>query len=445
MNRFGRRGIALSALAGASALALALTGCSGNGAGTGDTDATGFDAEGAKDQNITFWVMGGDTPDALREYLIEEYKAATGGTLTIKQQDWGDALTKLTNQLPDAKNTPDVTEIGNTWSPTFTTAGAFADLSPIYDDLGGDKLLRSFVDVGTVDGKQYALPYYFGSRYITYRKDIWDAAGLSVPTTLAEFNEDVAKLRTGDQSGFYIGGQDWRNAVSWVFANGGDLAKKDGDKWVSTLSSDKTVAGLEQFQELFQSASNAPVTEDDSTPWVNINNDKNGAAPTTATMIAPGWAHWSVGDYKGDKDGKEVREWNDANFGVFPLPGVEAGSVAPVFAGGSNIAISAKSTKKEGAKELLRIIFSDEYQQMLGENGLGPANTDFVSSLGDDQFAKALIDSALDSKLTPAAPGWAAVEGQKILEEFFGKIADGGDVAALAKEYDAKIDPIING
>jgi N,N'-diacetylchitobiose transport system substrate-binding protein len=221
---------------------------------------------------------------------------------------------------------------------------------------------------------------------------------------------------------------------------------KDGDKWPSSLSDPKTIAGLEQFQEIFTNASNAPATEDDSTPWININNDKNGAAPTAATIIAPGWAHWSIGDYTGDNDeGAEVREWNDATFGVFPLPGVEEGTVAPVFAGGSNIGISAKSENQAGAKELLRIIFSDEYQSMLAKNGLGPANVDFVGDLGDDQFAKALIDSALGSKLTPAAPGWAAVEGQKILEEFFGKIAEGGDVAELAKEYDAKIDAVING
>ena len=440
----------LGALALLGASAIVLAGCSGGGTPASTDGATaGFDPAAAKDQNITLWLMGGDTPDALRDYLKTEYKAATGGTLTIEEQSWGDALTKLTAQLPDSKNTPDVTEIGNTWSPTFTTAGAFADLSGIYKDLGGSDLLDSFVKVGEVDGKQYALPYYFGSRYIFYRKDIWDKAGLSVPKTLDEFNADVAKLKTPEQSGFYIGGQDWRNGISWVFANGGDLAKKDGDKWVSTLSDEKTVEGLEQFQTLFKDASNAPVTENDSTPWVNINNDKSGAAPTAATIIAPGWAHWSIGDFKEEKkkdDGTttEVREWNDATFGVFPLPGND-GKPAPVFAGGSNIAISAKSTKQAGAKELLRIMFSGEYQDMLGKNGLGPANTKHVDSLGDDIFAKALIESALNSKLTPAAPGWAAVEGQKILEEFFGKVAAGGDIASLAKEYDTKINAIING
>jgi N,N'-diacetylchitobiose transport system substrate-binding protein len=419
----------------ATAALVVLAGCS---TPTTPTDDGGTD--------ITMWLMGGDTPDALRDYLKTEYASATGGTLTIEEQDWGDALAKLTTALPDAENTPDVTEIGNTWAPTFTSVGAFSDLSDIHDSLGGDKLLKSFVDVGSVDGKVYAEPYYFGSRYIFYRKDIWAKAGLSVPTTLEEFNADVATLKSGDQSGFYLGGEDWRNGISWVFANGGELAVKDGDTWKSSLSDPKTIAGLTQLQAVFTGASNAPVTESDSTPWVNINNNDSTGKPEAATIIAPGWAHWSIGDLTADPndDTKTVATWNDDTFGVFVLPGVGGGS-APVFAGGSNIAVSAASTHQAAAKQLMTIIFSPEYQQMLGQNGLGPANLDYASSLGDDQFATALAESAAGSKLTPAAPGWAAVEGSGFLEEFFGKVNAGGDIAALAAEYDAKIDAIING
>ena len=423
----------LGAVAMATAAALILVGCSTNEpADEGGTD-------------ITLWLMGGDTPDELRDFLKTEYADATGGTLTIEEQAWGDALAKLTTSLPDSENTPDVVEIGNTWSPTFTGVGAFSDLSDMYDELGGDKLLPSFVEVGEVDGAQMALPYYFGSRYVFYRKDIWEAAGKTVPTTLEEFNQTVAELRTDAQSGFYLGGQDWRNGVSWIFANDGELAVKDGDEWVSTLSDPNTIKGLEQFQELYTSASNAPVTEADSTPWVNINNNDVTGAPEAATIIAPGWAHWSIGDLAPDpKDAtKTVATWNDDVFGVFPLPGVDGGT-APVFAGGSNIAISAASKNQEAAKDLMRIIFSEEYQTMLGKNGLGPANLDYASSLGDDIFATALIDSAAGSKLTPAAPGWASVEGSGLLEEFFGKVAGGGDIQALADEYDAKISPLLN-
>jgi N,N'-diacetylchitobiose transport system substrate-binding protein len=427
-----------AAAAIATAAALVLAGCSSTG---GDAAPT----ESAKGQNITLWLMGGDTPDALRTYLKDEYKKATGGTLKIEEQGWGDAVAKLTTALPDAANTPDVTEIGNTWSPTFTNAGAFTDLTDMYDELGGKDLLQSFVDVGVVDGKNFALPYYFGSRYNFYRKDIWTAAGKTVPTTLGEFDETVKSLTTDKQSGFYIGGSDWRNGISWIFANGGDLAKKDGDKWVGTLEDAKTVKGLEEFASLFKGASHAPVTEFDSTPWVNINNNDATGVPEAATIIAPGWAHWSIGDLAPDpKDAtKTVATWNDDVFGTFVLPGVDGG-VAPVFAGGSNIAISKASKNQAGAKELLKIIFSKDYQEQLGKNGLGPANLKYASSLGDDQFAKALIDSAAGSKLTPAAPGWAAVEGAGILEEFFGKVSGGGDIPALAKEYDEKLNKLLN-
>jgi N,N'-diacetylchitobiose transport system substrate-binding protein len=423
------------AVAAATAAALLLAGCSSNDA----------PAESGGD-DITLWLNGGDTPDALRDFLKTEYADATGGTLTIEEQSWSDALAKLTTALPDAENTPDVVEIGNTWAPTFTNAGAFTDLSDMYDELGGDKLLPSFVEVGSVDDAQYALPYYFGSRYMFYRKDVWAKAGVTVPTTLGEFNEAAAALKTDTQSGFYIGGEDWRNGVSWIFANGGELAVKDGDDWKSSLSDPKTVEGLTQLQTLFADASLAPVTEADSTPWVNINNNETTGAPEAATIIAPGWAHWSIGDLAPDpKDAtKQVATWNDDVFGTFVLPGVDGG-VAPVFAGGSNIAISAASKNQDASKQLMKIIFSADYQKMLGENGLGPANLDYASSLGDDQFAKALIDSAAESKLTPAAPGWAAVEGSGLLEEFFGKVNGGGDVEALAEEYDGKINELING
>lgn len=427
---------------------LTLAACSGDSDEPTDEPA-GDDgaAEETETGDITFWVAGGDTPQELRDYLIDTFAAENpGSTLTIEEVGWGDLVTRLTTALPDAANTPDVVEIGNTQSPTFTTVGAFRDLSPIYDELGGSDLLQSFVEVGTVDGKQYALPYYFGSRYMFYRKDIWTAAGLEVPTTLAEFAESVATLRTDTQSGFAMGGQDWRNGISWVFANGGELATVDGGQWTSTLSDPNTIAGLEAWQSIYQTASNIPATERDVAYWDFLNDGTDGAAPAAATIMAPGWARWSIGDITQNDAGEDVRDgMADTNkWGIFGLPGVDGG-LAPVFAGGSNVAISAASQHPELAENLLRIIFSEEYQTMLGQNGLGPGNTQYVSALGDDEFAQTMIDTAAASKLIPAAPGWAAIEAALVYEELFQKIAEGGDVAALAAEYDEIITPMLNG
>ncbi|MBM6399845.1 extracellular solute-binding protein [Phycicoccus sonneratiae] len=435
--------------------ALALTACS-SGGGSDEPAATNTADNAGK--TVTLWLAGGDTPDELRTYLKDTFKARTGATLSIEEQAWPDLVTKLTTALPDAENTPDVVELGNTQSPTFTNVGAFLDVSDMYDELGGSKLLNSFVEAGSVDGKKYALPYYFGSRYMFYRKDVWKKAGVEMPTTLDQFNTDVAKIATDnpDQiknfSGFFIGGQDWRNGISWIFANGGDLAKQENGKWVSTLSDANSLKGLEQIQQIQRLASKAPADAKDQSPWLYINDsdtvlDADGKpAGTTslaaATIMAPGWAHGSIGDLT-KQDGKDVRVWNDDTFGVFALPGND-GKPAPVFAGGSNIAISAKSKNPALAKELMKIVFSADYQQKLGAAGLGPANSDYVSSLGDDQFAKALVESASNSKLTPAAPGWAAVESAQVLEEFFGKIRTTDDLAGLAKQYDDKITPMLN-
>ena len=441
----------IAVLALATAAALAVGGCSGTST-PADPGSTGA-------QNITMWLIGGDTPQKLRDYLVQQYTSVNGGQLTIVEKGWGDIITELTTKMPDPTNTPDVTEIGNTQSPTFTNIGAFADVSDIYQQLGGSKLLQSFVDVGKVDGKNYTLPYYFGSRYVFYRKDVWAAAGVTAPpATLSDFNQAVATIAEKnpqsiqDFSGMFMGGQDWRNAISWVFANGGDLAKFQNGSWTSTLSDANTVKGLTQWQNIQLTASHAPTTSKDDAPYRYINDtdsvkDSAGNVTNTslaaATIMAPGWAHWSIGVLGKNADGKDVRTWDDSVFGVFPLPGND-GLPAPVFAGGSNIGISAKSKHIAGAKQLMEIIFSAQYQKMLGENGLGPANSDYVSSLGSDEFAKALIASASNSKLTPAAPGWATIEQAGTLEEFFQKIAEGGDVTALAKQYDQKLTPMLN-
>ncbi len=434
-----RKFASLTAAAVTSALLLA--GCSSGGA-----DA------GGKSDEITMWVIGGDTPDVLRDYLKTTFNETTGATLKIEEQTWGDIITNLTTKLPDAKNTPDVTEIGNTQSPTFTNAGAFLDISDIYDELGGSDLLQSFVEVGEVDGANYTLPYYFGSRYVFARKDVFNEAGVSQPTTLDEFNSAVATIAEKNPrgienfSGFWLGGQDWRNGISWIFANGGDIAQFQDGKWVATLDSPESLKGLEQLQAIYQVASKAPTDAKDESIWTYINDSdvrgEEGAEESTtlgaASILAPGWAHWSIGDLEG-----ESRVWNDEVFAAYPLPGND-GKPAPVFAGGSNIGISAKSQNPELAKELMRIIFSEEYQTMLGENGLGPGNQKYVDSLGDDQFATALIESASNSKLTPAAPGWAAIEAKNVMEEFFSQIRDSQDLEALAKDTNAKLDALLN-
>ena len=129
----------------------------------------------------------------------------------------------------------------------------------MYEELGGAKLLPSFVEAGSVDGKKFALPVLLrlalhvraqGHLVVGGRRDAEDARRVQRgrrPRSRRRTRRDIKNF-----SGFFIGGQDWRNGISWIFANGGDLAKKQDGQWVSTLSDPNSLKGLAQLQAIYE-------------------------------------------------------------------------------------------------------------------------------------------------------------------------------------------------
>ena len=117
---------------------------------------------------------------------------------------------KLTTSL-SSSDSPDVVEFGNTQAQAFEAAGAVADLTPHQAELGGDDLLQSLLEAGTYDGKLYAVPYYAGARIMIYRKDLFEAAGVEIPTTLDEMVAAGVALQEANAdvpnfSGIYLPG-----------------------------------------------------------------------------------------------------------------------------------------------------------------------------------------------------------------------------------------------
>ncbi|WP_408896608.1 extracellular solute-binding protein [Nocardioides sp. R1-1] len=406
----------------------------------GVTSACGSDSDGAgggdKDE-IVVWLNGTDTPDEARAWLKETFEDEhPGTTLTIEQQEWEGLVERLTTALTSADQTPDVVEVGNTQAATFTTVGAFSDLSGDLESLGGDDLLPGFVEAGSADGKTYAVPYYAGSTYVFYRKDLFEKAGITeVPATMADFVAAAKKLKQdsgqADFSGYWLPGKDWRDGAAFLWDAGGDFAEPDGEGWRATLSTPESIEGLQTFQDLYTSASGAPADANESDPVTPFCAGKIGM------MSRPGWVHGMLTDPEsGCPDLAE-------QVGVFALPGSD-GEPAPVLLGGSNLAISAKSPQQDLSREVLELMLSEDFQTILAEAGLTPAKQSLADKLGDDEFARATIEAASNAKLTPAAASWASVEGTFVLEDLFSKIAQGGDVEKLAAEADEQIDAQLN-
>jgi N,N'-diacetylchitobiose transport system substrate-binding protein len=416
------RKLALTAALAAGAIVLA--GCSGTPA----EPATG---------EIRVWLVGADTPQEARDYLVETFEDENpGSTLVIEEQQWTGLVDTLTTAL-SSSDSPDIVEVGNTQAPAFTSVGAFRDLSGLYEDLGGDDLLPGFVEAGTYDGTFYAAPYYSGARVVFYNTEQYTEAGVDVPATLDDYVANAGTIAAAipGVSGVYWPGQDWYNALPFIWENGGEVAVQDADgAWDAQFSSPESLAGLEQVAEVMAS-STAPKDGDETDVWVPFREAEG------ATLSAPSWAYWSI---IADAD-QQPTALTDT-LGYYALPGKDGGA-AQVFAGGSNIAISAKSANPTLAESALKIIFSDEYQGILAGAGLVPAK----QALGGDvaaaspELAAVIAEAAANAKLTPASPKWADVEAARLLQDFFVKIATGGDIEALATQLDLDIEDILNG
>lgn len=418
-------------LAALAVSTLVLSGCAAEET-TPSASPSASDTTTAVVGDIRVWVNGGDTPQDARDYLKQTFEAENpGSTLTIEQQDWGGLVEKLTTSM-SGSDSPDVVEIGNTWAPGFTSALAFTDLTPYFEELGGSDLLPGFVEVGSYDGAFYAAPYYSGARLVFYSKSDYAAAGLSVPTTLEEYVSNAEKLNaaTGN-SGVYFPGKDWYNALPYIWENGGEVAVNDGGTWDSQLSSAKSLQGLSMVKRAMDT-SLAAKDGDEAESWVAYCTGKH------SMLSAPSWAG---GLLVPREDAPCERSADD--LGLFALPGMSGGA-AQIFAGGSNIAIPKNSANQELALSALKIMLSPEYQTIMGNAGLVPALTSLGSTLGTGETPEAVAAAAANAKLTPASPNWADVEAAGILQDLFVKIAQGNDIAAAATAADEAIEAILN-
>ena len=131
--------------------------------------------------------------------------------------------------------------MGNTEMTKYMAAGAFQDLSADKASIpNSGTWLAGLAASGRYGGKLYGVPYYAGSRVVTYRTDLFKKAGLKVPTSLGAVHGGGARssAATNTDKGFspvYIAGTDWYFAMSFVYDFGGSIATQVSGKWKGTL------------------------------------------------------------------------------------------------------------------------------------------------------------------------------------------------------------------
>ncbi|CRK57450.1 sugar transporter sugar binding protein [Alloactinosynnema sp. L-07] len=358
------------------------------------------------------WLMNGSAPQPLTDALHKEFQESHKDvTVKYEVQQWNGIQDKLTTALA-GNDAPDVIEIGNTQAPKFAAANVLADLTEASSGFNKDQWLTSLKDSGSWDGKQFAVPFYAANRLVLYRKDMFEQAGIAkTPTSRQEWLDAITKLRAKfggdpDFQALYLPGQNWYTLLSFIYDEGGDIAKRDGTKFTATLDSAQAKAGLEFYKQLQEaSGTKAPKDTDEQTP------EQAGifGQGKVAMMIALPWELATAA-----KNNPSLT----AQTAAFPIPSKKTGETAPVFQGGSNLAIPANSKDQDLAKEYLKLLSSAKYQSQFAKAGMIPGTSSDVSLLEADPVNSAMAKASRNGRAVPATPTWGAIEaGQNPLKD----------------------------
>lgn len=414
------------------ALALGTTACAGSTAPAASSAKSGG--------TLTVWYMDGDLSSQDQAAIGAEFTKATGAKVDVQIQEWANINTKLSTALAQ-NNPPDIVEIGNTDVPLFAATGALADLTSNESSLEqGQSWLPGLSGPATVSGHLYAAPLFAGDRAVIYNKKLWSAAGVTtVPTSYAEMTADLDKIKAAnpspDFSAFYFPGEYWYGALQFVWDAGGQLATASGSTWSGALSSAAAQQGLatwKSFQNTYSTAASRNV---------------DTKSPDQAALFAQGKAATILDSSLNTvlKDNPSLKD----QIGTFPFPGQAAGTTQPVFLGGSDLAIAAKSPNQALAVEYLKAATSVAAQKadIVGVDGWTPISTQLIEQTSDSlsQTSKAFAAAAVRSVATPATPGWATIESDASINQFFGAIATGSQSPAQAAQtFDTHLDQALN-
>jgi N,N'-diacetylchitobiose transport system substrate-binding protein len=434
-------------IAVAAALAATLLGAAACGS---EAKPAAGDSTDGKGKTLKVWLMvdaqSGWQP--VVDAASAKFKADTGADVSVDYQQWANHLTKLDATLAGS-DVPDVVELGNTEATKYVFNGAFGDLTDkkgSFDNSG--TWLTGLSGPCESDGKLFCVPYYAGARVLLYRTDMFEAAGLKPPTTYAEMTQAAATLQQKNASdpafqSFYMPGKYWYAAMSWVYGSGGQIARKDGGKWVGTLSQPAAQEGLTKWAELAKKYSKGDPTKDET------DQDAIFGQGHTAMLYGNGWELGAVQSQPKDPNnpaGDKVDTAVKGKVAAVPLPGMTAGKGMPTFLGGSVLGVASKSRNAGLAAAWIKAFTSTQQQQALLAGGVLPNSTSLLDQAAAVKGNEATAAAAKNSYFVPNAETWADVEKGNVLQQMLVDIVTGKKtVPDATKAADEQIAKTLNG
>jgi len=291
------------------------------------------------------------------ESLKGEFEAANPGIkINFQVMEEGDLRSSVTSDVANKAGQYDIVTIGAYEVPQWGANGWLTDLTAGLSDDEYDvgDILPPVKDALSVDGKQYAVPFYGESSILMYNKEILDAAGVKMPNnpTWQQVAAAAKKVNNADHAGICLRGKPgWGDLfaplTTVVQTFGGTWYDMD---WNAKVNAPEFVQAVTFYKDLLASAGQKDP----------VSYSFNECLTALKTGKVAMWYDASVAASMLEADDSPVK----GKMGYAHAPIVKTKESGWLWSW--NLAVPANTQNKDAAVKFIKWATSKEYHQLVG-------------------------------------------------------------------------------
>ncbi|ASY11673.1 sorbitol/mannitol transport system substrate-binding protein [Candidatus Planktophila dulcis] len=291
------------------------------------------------------------------ESLKGEFEAANPGIkINFQVMEEGDLRSAVTSDVANKAGQYDIVTIGAYEVPQWGANGWLTDLTAGLSDDAYDvgDILPPVKDALSVDGKQYAVPFYGESSILMYNKEILDGAGVKMPNnpTWQQVAAAAKKVNNADHAGICLRGKPgWGDLfaplTTVVQTFGGTWYDMD---WNAKVNAPEFVQAVTFYKDLLASAGQKDP----------VSYSFNECLTALKTGKVAMWYDASVAASMLEADDSPVK----GKMGYAHAPVVKTKESGWLWSW--NLAVPANTQNKDAAVKFIKWATSKDYHQLVG-------------------------------------------------------------------------------
>ena len=194
---------------------------------------------------LVIGVESGSPNIAFYKSVAPEYTEQTGIEIEFVEMPHDNMHERFLQEAISGSGAMDIFNTDQPWVSEFASKGFLVDLSDKLTDEEKDDFFPAALEASSYAGKLYSIPYFIHTPVLFYRTDLFEEAGLSVPTTWEEY-EACAKALTNSETGVYgtiieakQAGEPVTHLVDWLYQAGAEIVDADNNVLINSDATKK--------------------------------------------------------------------------------------------------------------------------------------------------------------------------------------------------------------